>query len=54
MDKIDGVDKKYIHSDKIGEIQENLKKYLKPYNKNVFLQHLRINENKSLIILIIY
>lgn len=53
-DKIDGIDKKYFGSDLIGSIQEDLEVFLNPYNKKPFLQHIRVKENKFLIIFVIY
>jgi len=53
-DKIDGVDGKYFSSDIIGEIQENLEPFLQKYNRTPFLQHIRIEKNKFLIVFIIF
>lgn len=53
-DKIDGVNEIYFSSDLIGNIQEELEIFLKPYNKKPFLQHIRIKEKQFLIVFVIY
>ncbi|MHA1196257.1 MAG: hypothetical protein ACTSSM_09190 [Promethearchaeota archaeon] len=53
-DKVDGIDKKFIKSDLIGNIQGQLNIFLEPNGKRAYFQHVKLKNNKFLIILIIY
>ncbi|MHA1285590.1 MAG: hypothetical protein ACTSQP_24055, partial [Promethearchaeota archaeon] len=53
-DIIDGIDGKFVKSDLIGKIEREMNTFLDPHGKKSFIQHIKLNYNKFLIIFIIY
>ncbi|MHA1285057.1 MAG: hypothetical protein ACTSQP_21365, partial [Promethearchaeota archaeon] len=53
-DIIDGIDGKFIRSDLIGILQKEMDIFLNPNGKKSYIQHVKLKNNKFLIIYIIY